>query len=68
MVASVEERGGGGGGVVERELVAWLERNGMEDPHGYFTRHLAHTATSQQVYIALTRVAHSIRAALHMIM
>ena len=52
MLASVEERGGGGGGggVVERELVAWLERNEMEDPHGYFTRHLAHTATSQQVY------------------
>ena len=50
-MASVEEKReeGGGGGVVERDLVAWLERNRVEDLHRYFTRHLANTAASQQV-------------------
>ena len=49
MVGSVEERLGGGGGV-GRELVSWLEMNGVNDPHGYFTRHLSlTTSNSQQV-------------------
>ena len=53
MVMSVEERGGGGerGGDVERWLVAWLEGNGVVDPHGYFTRQLATMAHTQQVNI-----------------
>ena len=52
MVMSVEEEGGGGGGgEVERHLVAWLERNGVQDPHGYFTRQLATMASTHQVEI-----------------
>ena len=42
-----EEREGVGG--LERQLVVWLEENGMNDPHGYFTRQLATMAANHQV-------------------
>lgn len=43
-----EEREGAGG--VERQFVVWLEDNGMNDPHGYFTRQLATMAEDHQVH------------------
>ena len=53
MVMSVESRGeeGEGGRELERQLVAWLEGNGMDDPHGYFTRQLATMAEVHVQYI-----------------
>ena len=45
-----EERERVGG--VERQLVVWLEDNGMNDPHGYFTRQLATMAADHQVHIS----------------
>lgn len=53
MVMAVEEGMGGekgDKGEVKREFVGWLERNGIEDRHGYFTRHLTTMVHTHQVY------------------